>query len=93
MRAAGELVSGLPVPRVWFDRSGKVRLSASPCPVRLADGFGADSESRELLSLEVQNRSFLLGGGLIPETSEAMERDGVELLNIMGVVLNLEDFN
>jgi hypothetical protein len=78
---------------VWLDLLGKVLLSASPCPGRLADGLGADSESGELLSLAVQNRRFLLGGGSIPETYVARMRDGVELSDILGVILNLGNFN
>jgi hypothetical protein len=92
-------VSGVPVPRVWVNRSGKVRLSASPCSVPLADGAdgaddGADGavggilKSRELRSIGLPNRRFLLDGGTIPESYEAMETDGLVWLDIVDVELS-----
>jgi hypothetical protein len=92
----GGLVSGIPVPRVWMNRSGKVRLSASPCPGRLADGLGdglgAVSKLKGLLLPVAQGWRFLLGGGTTPESNEATEHEGglIDILNRMLNVENLE---
>jgi hypothetical protein len=87
------LVPGGPTLRVLLDLLVMVLLSAGPCPGRLADGFGADSRPGELLSLLAQKLRFLLGGVTVPGTYEARRRDGDELLDIVGVVLNLDHFN
>jgi hypothetical protein len=91
-RAALVLRSGISGLRVWLDLLGKVLLSASPYPGRLADELGADAEPGELVSLAVGNRRFL-GGDSIPEAYEASGRDGVELSDILEVILSLENLN
>jgi hypothetical protein len=66
--------------------SGKGPRSASPYPGRRADELIADAEPGELVSLLAANRRFL-GGDSIPEAYKASGRDGVELSDILEVIL------